>query len=43
MFQNTASFPGISRGTNLYVTNILQKAGIEINEEGGVAYAASGK
>lgn len=43
MFENSASFPGISRGSNLLVSNILQKAGIEVNEEGSVAYAASGK
>lgn len=43
MFQNSASFPGIERGSNLYVSNILQKAGIEINEQGGVAYVTSGK
>lgn len=49
MFQNSASFPGIARGTyyralrKLVVSEIIQKTGIEINEEGAEAFAATGK
>lgn len=48
MFQNTASFPGIARGNytllrQLVVTDVIQKAGIELDETGTVAYAATGK
>lgn len=48
MFQNTASFPGIARGNStllrrLVVTDVIQKAGIELDETGTVAYAATGK
>lgn len=48
MFQNTASFPGIARGNSstvrrLVVSDILQKSGIELDEEGSVVYAATGK
>lgn len=44
MFQNAASFPGIARGAHkrLVVTDIMQKSGIEVDEEGSVAYAATG-
>lgn len=48
MFQNTASFPGIARGTyyralkRLVVSEVIQKTGIEINEEGAEIYAATG-
>lgn len=48
MFHNKGSFPGIARGMSdqkiksLFVTDILQKAGIEITEEGSVVYAATG-
>lgn len=47
MFQNTASFPGIARGNStllrqLVVTDVVQKAGIELDETGTVAYAATG-
>jgi serpin peptidase inhibitor clade A protein 3 len=46
MFQNTASFPGIARGIPnllrmLVVSDIIQKAGIELDEEGSVVYAAT--
>lgn len=47
MFENTASFPGIARGTfralkRLVVSDVIQKTGIEINEEGAEAFAATG-
>lgn len=47
MFQNTASFPGIARGNSsqlkrLVVSDIMQKSGIELDEEGSVVYAATG-
>lgn len=46
MFQSTASFPGIARGTyktprRLVVSDVIQKTGIEVDEEGTVAYAAT--
>ncbi|XP_045481195.1 uncharacterized protein LOC123685563 [Harmonia axyridis] len=46
MFQNTASFPGIAKGeTNnlrmLHVSDILQKSGIQFDEEGSTAFAAT--
>ncbi|KAF5296887.1 hypothetical protein FQR65_LT10153 [Abscondita terminalis] len=46
MFSNTASFPGIARGVGsgtkwLFVNDLKQKSGIEINEEGSTAYAAT--
>ncbi|XP_017772391.1 PREDICTED: uncharacterized protein LOC108559574 [Nicrophorus vespilloides] len=43
LFQNTASLPGILRsgGAQLQVSNIMQKSGIEVNEEGSVAYAST--
>ncbi|GLV37693.1 Serpin 27A [Carabus blaptoides fortunei] len=45
IFQNTASLAGIARGKGLpkklMVSNILQKAGIEINEEGSTVWAAT--
>ncbi|KAJ3639326.1 hypothetical protein Zmor_002691 [Zophobas morio] len=46
MFQNTASFPGIARGLPhmlrmLVVSDIVQKTGIELDEEGSVVYAAT--
>ncbi|XP_018578721.1 serine protease inhibitor 27A-like isoform X2 [Anoplophora glabripennis] len=46
MFQNTASFPGIARGNStllrkLVVSDVIQKAGIELDETGTVAYAAT--
>lgn len=47
MFQPKASFAGIARGTKLenakalYVSDVLQKAGIDVNEEGSEAYVAT--
>lgn len=45
IFEDTASLPGLSRGADvagkLKVSNILQKAGIDVNEKGTEAYAAS--
>lgn len=48
MFQNTASFPGIARGPSsilrsLVVSDIIQKAGIELDEEGSTVFAATGQ
>lgn len=47
MFQNTASFPKIAKGNStvlrkLVINDILQTTGIEIDEEGSIAYAATG-
>lgn len=47
IFQNTASLAAIARGLDgtkqkLMVSNVLQKAGIIIDEEGSTAYAATG-
>lgn len=47
MFQNTASFPGIVRGNSnvlrlLQVSDVIQKTGIELDEEGSTVFAASG-
>lgn len=47
LFDNTASLPGIVRGINnqaiktLFVSDIVQKAGIEVDEEGSTLYAAT--
>lgn len=45
MFTLQASFPLLVRGAivqdRLQVSNVLQKTGIEINEKGSTAYAAS--
>lgn len=45
IFQNTASLAAIARGAGLVkrlmVTDILQKAGINVDEEGSTAYAAT--
>lgn len=45
IFEDTASLPGLSRGADVAgkvkVSNILQKAGIDVNEKGTEAYAAS--
>ncbi|KAJ8957705.1 hypothetical protein NQ318_017600 [Aromia moschata] len=46
MFQNTASFPGIATGNNtllrmLVVSDVIQKSGIELDEEGRIVYAAT--
>lgn len=48
MFQNTASFPGIARGTpsiakRLMVSDVIQKSGIEVDEEGSIIFSATGK
>lgn len=47
MFQNTASFPGIGVGVphllrKLVVSDVIQKTGIELDEEGSEVYAATG-
>lgn len=45
IFEDTASLPGLSRGADVAgkvkVSNILQKAGIDVNENGTEAYAAT--
>ncbi|KAJ8923743.1 hypothetical protein NQ315_010324 [Exocentrus adspersus] len=46
MFENTASFTGITKGNNtllrmLVVSDIVQKTGIELDEEGSVVYSAT--
>uniref|UniRef100_A0A1A9WXG7 Serpin domain-containing protein n=1 Tax=Glossina brevipalpis TaxID=37001 RepID=A0A1A9WXG7_9MUSC len=45
IFANSASLPGLDRGANvagrLKVTNVLQKAGIDVNEKGTEAYAST--
>ncbi|KAF7268462.1 hypothetical protein GWI33_018352 [Rhynchophorus ferrugineus] len=46
MFQNTASFPKIAKGNTtvlrkIVINDILQTTGIEIDEEGSIAYAAT--
>lgn len=48
MFQDTASFAGIARGVpsalkRLVVSDIIQKSGIDVDEEGSEIYAATGK
>lgn len=45
IFGDSANLSGILSGgpQNLYVTDIVQKAGIEVSEEGTTAYAATGK
>lgn len=44
-FEDTASFPGIARGQYLTerikISKVLQRSGIEVNEIGSVAYAAT--
>lgn len=44
MFQNTASFPGIATKSSkrLVVSDFMQKSGIEVDEEGSLAYAVTG-
>ncbi|XP_060806130.1 uncharacterized protein LOC106131445 [Amyelois transitella] len=44
-FEDTASFPGISRGQllsqRLKISKVLQRSGIEVNELGSIAYSAT--
>lgn len=45
MFSDQASLPAIARGgaseNNLKVSNIIQKAGLAVDEKGSLAYAAT--
>lgn len=45
MFTSEASFPLLARGDHvkdrLQVSNVLQKTGIEVNEKGSTAFAAT--
>ncbi|KAI5641911.1 serpin (serine protease inhibitor) domain-containing protein [Phthorimaea operculella] len=44
-FDDTASFPGLARGQSLlqrlHVSKVLQRSGIEVNEQGSIAFSAS--
>lgn len=45
MFGSKANLTNIGIGpfgNNLVVSNVLQKAGLEVNEQGSVAYAVTG-
>jgi len=44
MFEMKANLTNIGRSPSgsLVVSNVLQKAGLEVNEEGSTAYAATG-
>jgi serine protease inhibitor len=39
----TANLHGVARDKNLYVSKIIQKAGLEVNEKGTEAFASTGK
>jgi hypothetical protein len=38
-----AHLPGIARDKSLYVSQIIQKAGLEVNERGTTAFASTGR
>jgi len=38
----SANLPGLARDRNLYVSKIIQKAGLEVNEKGTTAFASTG-
>jgi len=38
-----ANLPGVARERSLFVSKIIQKAGLEVNEKGTTAYASTGK
>nr|QMW68607.1 serpin7 [Laodelphax striatellus] len=41
MFTTAADFSNMEENNSLYVSNVIQKAGIEINEKGSTAYAST--
>lgn len=43
MFEDTANFHGINEDAALKVSKVIQKAFIEVNEEGSEAAAVTGK
>jgi serine protease inhibitor len=38
-----AHLPGIARDKSLYVSEIIQKAGLQVNERGTTAFASTGR
>jgi serine protease inhibitor len=44
LFSNSAAnLHGVARERSLYVSKIIQKAGLEVNENGTTAFASTGK
>jgi serine protease inhibitor len=38
-----ADLPGVARDKHLFVSKIVQKAGLEVNEKGTTAFASTGE